>query len=187
MVSPAKQLFALLCIASATPALHSIAVAEGSIAVAEGSIAVAEGSIAVAEGSIAVAEGSIAVAEGSIAVAEGSEDRVCPEFAPGESLRGRVASDQIKEASGIAASHRNPGVYYVHNDNGDRARIFAIDEGGRDLGDLRARRCAPQRLGGYCRRPGPRRARNLHLCGRHRRQRFFVADGSRSTGCQSPR
>ncbi|MBW2293734.1 MAG: hypothetical protein JRG94_15690 [Deltaproteobacteria bacterium] len=60
-------------------------------------------------------------------------DRACPEFASGES-RGRIASNQIKEASGIAASHRNPGVYYVHNDSGDRARIFAIDETGRDLG-----------------------------------------------------
>lgn len=67
------------------------------------------------------------------ASAEEPRDRSCPEFAGGEQ-RGRVASDQIKEVSGIAASRRNPGVYYVHNDSGDRARIFAIDERGRDLG-----------------------------------------------------
>jgi hypothetical protein len=57
----------------------------------------------------------------------------CPTFSEGVVL-GRLASNQIREASGIAASHRNSGVYYVNNDSGDRARIFAIDETGRDLG-----------------------------------------------------
>lgn len=57
----------------------------------------------------------------------------CPTFLAGVE-QGRIASNQIREASGIAASHRNPGVYYLHNDSGDSARIFAIDERGRDLG-----------------------------------------------------
>jgi hypothetical protein len=59
----------------------------------------------------------------------------CPTFLAGV-RQGRIASDEIKEASGIAASHRNPGVYYLNNDSGDRARIFAIDERGDDLGDF---------------------------------------------------
>lgn len=57
----------------------------------------------------------------------------CPSFAAGVE-RGRIVSNQINEASGIAASHRNPGVYYLNNDSGDRPRIFAIDERGKDLG-----------------------------------------------------
>lgn len=57
----------------------------------------------------------------------------CPTFGAGVN-RGRIASNAINEASGIAASHRNPGVYYLNNDSGDLARIFAIDERGRDLG-----------------------------------------------------
>jgi hypothetical protein len=57
----------------------------------------------------------------------------CPEFdAP--TVRGRLASKKIDEASGIAASRRNKGVFYVHNDSGDRPRFYAIDENGRDLG-----------------------------------------------------
>jgi hypothetical protein len=57
----------------------------------------------------------------------------CPKFdAP--TVRGRLASKKIDEASGIAASHRNKGVFYVHNDSGDRPRFYAIDENGRDLG-----------------------------------------------------
>lgn len=60
-------------------------------------------------------------------------EAACPGFAAGES-RGRIASRQINEASGIAASHRNPGVYYINNDSGSSARIFAVDDRGRDLG-----------------------------------------------------
>lgn len=56
----------------------------------------------------------------------------CPDFEDPVS-RGKIASKKIDEASGIAASRRNPGVYYVHNDSGGKARIFAIDETGRDL------------------------------------------------------
>ncbi|WP_394842062.1 hypothetical protein LZC95_33915 [Pendulispora brunnea] len=41
---------------------------------------------------------------------------------------GTVASSAIDEASGLAASKRNPGVLYVHNDSGDSARFFALNE-----------------------------------------------------------
>ena len=39
-------------------------------------------------------------------------------FAPGRPL-GAVQSDSLSELSGIAASRRNPGVLWVHNDSGD--------------------------------------------------------------------
>jgi hypothetical protein len=52
------------------------------------------------------------------------------------STTGTVASDALTEISGIAASRRNRGVYWVHNDSGDSARVFAIDAGGRMLGEF---------------------------------------------------
>jgi len=52
------------------------------------------------------------------------------------STTGRVASDALTEISGIAASRRTRGVYWVHNDSGDSARVFAIDATGRTLGEF---------------------------------------------------
>lgn len=58
-----------------------------------------------------------------------------PEF--GERVdRGLVQNDAINEASGLAASRRNPGVLWTHNDSGDTTRIFAISESGKDLGEF---------------------------------------------------
>lgn len=55
------------------------------------------------------------------------------EFGAGR-LAGVVQNDQIREASGIVASRQNPGVLWVHNDSGDSARVFAINEKGEFLG-----------------------------------------------------
>ncbi|MEW6250948.1 MAG: hypothetical protein AB1716_09895 [Planctomycetota bacterium] len=44
---------------------------------------------------------------------------------------GRVADARITEVSGIAASRRYPGLFYVHNDSGDRARVFVLDSAAR--------------------------------------------------------
>jgi hypothetical protein len=41
-----------------------------------------------------------------------------------------VHDGRIVEASGIAASRRHPGLYYVHNDSGDSPRVFLIDRQG---------------------------------------------------------
>lgn len=43
---------------------------------------------------------------------------------------GRLPAPVLDECSGIVASRRFPGVYWVHNDSGDRARFFAIDARG---------------------------------------------------------
>ncbi len=40
---------------------------------------------------------------------------------------GPMTNPNLKEISGIDASIKNPGVYWVHNDSGDTARIFAVD------------------------------------------------------------
>lgn len=42
----------------------------------------------------------------------------------------------LDETSGLAASRKNRGVLYAHNDSGDTARIFALDEKGALLGEI---------------------------------------------------
>lgn len=46
----------------------------------------------------------------------------------------KLESKDINEMSGIAASRRFKGVYWVHNDSGDEARFFAIDRMGKSIG-----------------------------------------------------
>jgi hypothetical protein len=42
-----------------------------------------------------------------------------------------LKDERILEASGIVASRRTPGLYCVHNDSGDRPRVFLVDRTGR--------------------------------------------------------
>jgi hypothetical protein len=63
----------------------------------------------------------------------------CASFAKSDAfLSGRVTgvvqSDSLSELSGIAASRRNPGVLYVHNDSGDAPRVYALNEKAQLLG-----------------------------------------------------
>ena len=41
-----------------------------------------------------------------------------------------IQDARIVETSGIVASRRNPGCYYLHNDSGDGPRVFLIDRTG---------------------------------------------------------
>jgi len=50
-----------------------------------------------------------------------------------------LSDQRIQEASGIAASRRNPGCYYVHNDSGDQPQVFLIDRSGRTRLTIRLR------------------------------------------------
>jgi len=50
---------------------------------------------------------------------------------------GRIANPDIREASGIAASKCQAGVFWTHNDSGDDAFIFAINANGENLGTWR--------------------------------------------------
>lgn len=47
---------------------------------------------------------------------------------------GIVASPDLVEASGMAASRTQPGVVWAHNDSRDGARVYAIGPTGEDLG-----------------------------------------------------
>jgi hypothetical protein len=49
---------------------------------------------------------------------------------------GSLVDPALLEVSGVVASRRDPGVFWVHNDSGDQARVFAIDETGARLGEF---------------------------------------------------
>jgi hypothetical protein len=51
------------------------------------------------------------------------------------SSAGPVANTNVKEASGIAASRRVDGVFWVENDSGNAPSAFAVGADGRDLGE----------------------------------------------------
>jgi hypothetical protein len=85
-------------------------------------------------------------------------------FLPGRQV-GRIQTDLIKEASGMVASRKNPGVLWVHNDSGDSARIYAVSTEGELL-----RICSI--IGGRCRDwediaigPGPDKERDYLYIG----------------------
>ena len=48
-----------------------------------------------------------------------------------------LASRRITESSGVVPSALVPGVYWTHNDSGDRPYLYATDSTGRDLGAVR--------------------------------------------------
>ena len=52
------------------------------------------------------------------------------------SIPGTIASNALTESSGIVASRRASGVWWVHNDSGDSPRVFAVGTDGRDLGEF---------------------------------------------------
>lgn len=45
-------------------------------------------------------------------------------------VTGTVVSGDLREASGLVASRRHPGILWTHNDSGDGPRLFAIREDG---------------------------------------------------------
>lgn len=68
-----------------------------------------------------------------LAAAAGAVNGKCPQFHQGRQL-GTLRSNLIDEASGIAASRKNAGVLWVHNDSGDPPRVFAMNSEGKHLG-----------------------------------------------------
>ncbi len=59
-----------------------------------------------------------------------------PQFGSRQNL-GEIENADIDEASGLAASRKNSGVLWTHNDSGDNARIFALDLQGRHVGEFK--------------------------------------------------
>ncbi|HEY2516530.1 MAG TPA: hypothetical protein VGI39_36925 [Polyangiaceae bacterium] len=56
----------------------------------------------------------------------------CLRCAPATKI-GSLTSEEMDETSGLVASTTREGVYFAHNDSGDRARFFAVDERGARL------------------------------------------------------
>ncbi len=46
---------------------------------------------------------------------------------------GKVTAPELNELSGLISSRTHPNCYWVHNDSGDKARIFLIDQKGKLL------------------------------------------------------
>ncbi len=46
-----------------------------------------------------------------------------------------LQDNEIDEASGIEAGIRNKGILWIHNDSGDKPRIFAVDTAGKTLAE----------------------------------------------------
>ncbi|MEA3503315.1 MAG: hypothetical protein U9R47_11100, partial [Actinomycetota bacterium] len=57
----------------------------------------------------------------------------CDPYGP-VGVAGTIASPNLVEASGMAASRTRPGVLWVHNDSRDGARVYAVGPDGADLG-----------------------------------------------------
>jgi len=67
---------------------------------------------------------------GATAATQGQTSRPTQPYTAPEAVC-TLKDDCIIEASGIVASRRTPGLYYVHNDSGDRPRVFLVDRTGR--------------------------------------------------------
>jgi hypothetical protein len=57
----------------------------------------------------------------------------CPEFAEA-TVQGHLDSVELPEASGLAASRRDVGLLWTHNDSGDNARLYALKSDGTVVG-----------------------------------------------------
>ena len=62
----------------------------------------------------------------------------CP--APVVAATGRASDPRLAELSGVAASRRLADVLWIHNDSGNKARVYAIDPSGRRLASWRLRK-----------------------------------------------
>lgn len=84
-----------------------------------------------------------------------AEAQECRAFLAGEAVAA-LTDPEIDEASGLAASWRNDGLLWTHNDSGDVARVFAVgmdgdtrtvvtlaDTAARDWEDMAVGPCAP--------------------------------------------
>lgn len=78
----------------------------------------------------------------------------CPKASAPESV-GVVDAKEISEASGIVASKANADVYWVHNDSGDSARVFAIGKTGALLATLTFDSATPEDIEDIAIEDGP--------------------------------
>jgi hypothetical protein len=51
----------------------------------------------------------------------------------------QLTRTDLLEISGVAASHTNPGILYIHNDSGNASQVYLTDRSGADQGTLALR------------------------------------------------
>ena len=83
----------------------------------------------------------------------------------GPMAAGLVQFDAIREASGMVASRKNPGVLWVHNDSGDAPRLYAMTTSGAHLGVYRLDRAAAIDWEDIALGPGPEPGRDYLYVG----------------------
>ena len=66
----------------------------------------------------------------SLAASLAATTATAAEFATLPQIAGLVRDSRLSEISGLTASRRADGVFWVHNDSGDSAELFAIDAQG---------------------------------------------------------
>lgn len=67
----------------------------------------------------------VAAACAGLALALGTAAPAVADSKPSQAFT--ISDPRITESSGLAASHRHPGVYWTHNDSGDGPYVFAVD------------------------------------------------------------
>jgi hypothetical protein len=78
----------------------------------------------------------------------------CPEYGAGVQT-GKLESASLAEASGLAASRKHPGLFWSHNDSGDKARVFAFDKTGKHLAEITLAEAMPFDCEDMAIGPGP--------------------------------
>jgi hypothetical protein len=76
-----------------------------------------------------------------------------------------LENQSIKESSGIAASRRNAGILWTHNDSGDGPFIYAFDRQGKNRGVWRVTSAKAVDWEDMAIGPGPRRGRSYLYLG----------------------
>ena len=69
---------------------------------------------------------------------------------------GRIADPAVRESSGLAASRRNPGLLWTHNDSDDEPFLYCVDLQGRSCGTWRVTGAEAFDWEGVATGPGPR-------------------------------
>ena len=80
-----------------------------------------------------IANGCFSVSSNDNKKAKKFDDKFSAVYAKAE-IAGTIKSDEITESSGLATSQCSRNVFWTHNDSGDKAFIFALDEKGEKLG-----------------------------------------------------
>ncbi len=76
-----------------------------------------------------------------------------------------LENQSVKESSGIAASRRNAGIFWTHNDSGDGPFIYAFDRQGKHRGVWRVAGAKAVDWEDMAIGPGPRRGRSYLYLG----------------------